>query len=133
MRFTDKFFEFPIRIYDGQTISEALEEGPQEDPLWILGDIKIPAEKVASLKWHSYFKEENGVKGAIEREEKRPGSGLPHTMVMLESGHEYVCPLNKSRFEDELNNFVEKMEANLRKIYVATEDKAGTGTDRESA
>ncbi len=114
MKFTDKFFEFPIRIYNGSTVEELMDEErehSEDSMMWIIGDMKIPNDHLPDLKWHEYFSEEDGVNGAIEREKEQKGTAFDCTMVSLRSGHEYICPWPKSKFEKKLNDFVEKMEA----------------------
>lgn len=115
-KFTDGFFAFPIKIYDGFSLRKALEEEEKEDvdaPVaadWVSGICRLPAKEVKKLSWYDGFSRERTVEQAATE-------GFDQTTVISGYG-EFVSTWNRKKFEEKLNEFMEKFREsdNQRKL-----------------
>lgn len=137
-KFTDDFFGFPIKIYDGFSLKKALEQEDKEGvdvpiPIdWIVGHVKLPAKDLHKLMWHDGFSRDRTVSDVAE-------NGFDVTTVVLEPYGEFMCTWPRKKFEEKLNEFMEKWQAakpmmpgiNLPFMYItdpATYTAPGDGT-----
>lgn len=118
-KFTDDFFTFPIKVYDGFSLKKAMEEEDRtntETPVpidWVTGMVKIPAKDLHRIMWHDGFSRERTVKEAAEE-------GFDLTIVISDIWGEFVCTWSRKKFEERLNEFVEKWRANQPQIFTYT-------------
>jgi hypothetical protein len=111
-KFTDDFFGFPIKIYDGFSLKKALEEEDKEGvdgpvPIdWIVGQVKLPAKDLHKLMWHDGFSRDRIVSDVAE-------NGFDVTIVVSDIHGEFMCTWPRKKFEDKLNEFMEKWEGNV--------------------
>jgi len=106
MKYTERFFEFPIRIYDRFTAEKAetiekMKDIPQEGD-WAAGKIKIPHNEITT--WCDYFDSTQGVDGVREE-------GFKYTLVSTEHEGCCICVWEKRKFEQKLDEYVTKYEA----------------------
>lgn len=105
MRYTDRFFEFPIRVYDRFTAEKAEKEEKINDvPLegdWAAGKARIPYDQISA--WTDYFDSTQGVNGVRE-------NGFKFTMVLTYADGAFICIWEKTKFEERLNAYAEKYE-----------------------
>ena len=105
MKFTDRFFEFPIKIYDGNSIRKminkkenlGLEEEVEEFD-WVRGRAKIPYWALDKIYYYDCFSEGRTPKDVAEE-------GFDMTTVIHESLGEFECMWKKEVFEKKLNEF----------------------------
>jgi hypothetical protein len=108
-KFTDDFFSFPIKVYDGFSLKKAMEEEEKETadgpvPIdWVMGWVKIPAKDLYKLMWHDGFSRERNVKDVADE-------GFDLTIVMSDIYGEFVCTWGRKKFETKLDEFMEKWE-----------------------
>lgn len=104
MKFTDRMFEFPIRVYDLVESKRAIEKGESTntsyDGVWAPGKTKIFLEDLES--YSDFFDNIHGIKGVKEE-------GFKNTIVFTKTG-EYICLWTKEKFEHFLNEFADKYE-----------------------
>lgn len=98
MKYTDRFFSFPIRIYDGKTIQD-IEEGGEGD--WIVGVVRMPFEDMRYSCWYDGFSRDKGVEEVSEK-------GFDATIVSNKMHGQFNCIWNRKRFEEKLNEGMEK-------------------------
>ena len=113
MKYTERFFEFPIRVYDRFTAEQALKKeesinAPDEGE-WIQGSVRISYREITV--WCDYFDSLQGVAG-VEL------TGFHSTIVWTKNEGIFICTLKKEDFEALLNAHSEKIEA-----YFDEEDK----------
>lgn len=110
-KFTDDFFGFPIKIYDGFSLKKALEEEDKEGvdgpvPIdWIVGQVRLPAKDLHKLMWHDGFSRDRTVSDVAEK-------GFDVTTVVCEPHGEFMCTWTRKKFEEKLNEFMDKWEGN---------------------
>lgn len=114
MRYTDKFFEFPIRIYDGmERLKVAIKQDKQleinpddveeEDSPWVRGTCAILPEHIISFNETMSF--EKTIDDIIKE-----GEGNM-TRIELKEDRVEVCAWPLKKFKEKLNAFVEKYNA----------------------
>jgi hypothetical protein len=111
MKFTDRFFEFPIKIYDGMSVrkmlkSEASSDIPQaiDDLGWVRGRVKLPYWALDKLFYYDSFSEGRTPEEVAE-------SGFDMTTVIHSDFGEFECMWKKEIFEKRLNDFTELYES----------------------
>jgi hypothetical protein len=104
--FTDKFFKFPIKVYDGFSVkdSERKEEdmGVPVEALWYKGWAKIPVRELEKGRfyWFDAFS-----KGAnVEKD------GMDMTIVCFDKFGNFSCVWPRELFEKKLDEFMAKWE-----------------------
>lgn len=116
-KFTDDFFTFPIKIYDGFSLKKAMEaedKDTTDEPVpidWVVGWVKLPAKDLHKMMWHEGFSRERKVEEVAEK-------GFDLTIVISEVWGEFVSTWNKKKFEEKLNEFMEKWKATLPQVNV---------------
>jgi len=106
-KFTDDFFTFPIKVYDGFSLKKAMEEEDKdatEAPVpidWVAGWVKIPARDLYKMMWHDGFSRERNVKDVAEE-------GFDLTIVVSAVWGEFVCTWSRKKFEAKLDEFMAK-------------------------
>src|SRR5688572_15377553 len=105
MTYTERFFEFPGRIYDRFATQQAMEREEKEhipmDGDWVAGKIKLPFQEITT--WSDYFDSAQGVEGVIEK-------GFQYTLIFTQNEGAYISTWKREKFETKLNEFVEKYE-----------------------
>ncbi len=116
MKYSQRWFEFPIRVYDRYTAEKAYENekkeltsGPQEGE-WVAGKLKIGHKEIAL--WADYFDSTEGVEKVLDE-------GFTSTIVWTKSDGIFICPLPKKRFEQLLDEYTDKLDA-----YMDEQEKA---------
>ena len=105
-KFTDQFFAFPIKIYDGASLKqvEDMEEANIHMEVdWISGTVKVPYKDLGDMTWQDGYS--NGRSVEEVREE-----GFDLTVVYLDRYGEFTCTWPRKKFEEKLNDFVGKQE-----------------------
>lgn len=118
MKFTDRFFEIPVRIYDRYTAEKAetqekLSDAPMDGD-WVIGHAKVPLDEIST--WSDYFDSVLGAEGATKE-------GFSDTLIFTWNVGAYICTWNKQKFEKELNIYADKYEQERRDEIGAVVDK----------
>ena len=106
-KFTDDFFGFPIKVYDGFSAKKAMEaqdKDTTDEPVpidLIAGWAKIPAKDLPKMMWHDGFSRERKVEEVAK-------NGFDLTMVFSDIYGDFVCTWTRKKFEEKLNEFMEK-------------------------
>jgi len=109
-KFTEEFFSFPMKIYDGFSVKKAMEQEDKdttEEPVpidWITGWVRIPARDLHKLMWHDGFSRERKVEEVAE-------GGFDLTIVVSDMYGEFVCTWPRKKFEAKLDEFMEKRQS----------------------
>lgn len=110
MKFTDRWFKIPVRVYDGFSVHKAimledkkLFENPEEIekpeiPDWVKGYARIPLEEITS--WIDYYSE-----GRETSEVATEGFDL--TLVETKNLGKFECTWKRDKFEEELNKYAD--------------------------
>lgn len=120
-KFTDDYFIFPIKIYDGFSLRRALDQEEKEmvdAPVpadWILGYARLSAKEFEDRRvcWYDFYSRESSVEQAAKE-------GFDQTMVVSDRYGEFGCMWPRKKFEEKLNEFMEK------RNIVTLEPKAST-------
>lgn len=98
MKYTEKFFSFPIRV---SKISFKKDENEEldMDMEWVSGKARIPFSEI--LGWYDSFSDERDVKDVAEL-------GFDITILETKSMGEFTVNLPREKFEKLLNNFYDK-------------------------
>ncbi len=111
MKYTDKWFKFPVRIYDGFSVHKAiliedkkLSDNPEEverpeEVDWVQGFARIPLYEIAS--WIDYYSEGRETSDVANE-------GFDLTMVETKTLGKYECVWKRQKFEEELNKFYDE-------------------------
>lgn len=116
-KFTEEFFMFPIKIYDGFSLKKAMKEEDSEDtkgpvPIdWIVGHVRIPAKDLPKIMWHDGFSREKSVEEVAEK-------GFDLTIVMSDIYGEFVCTWPRKKFEVRLDEFMESRQVESRSQHI---------------
>jgi hypothetical protein len=106
MKYSERFFEFPVRIYDRFEAQKAEKEEQEEktpmEGAWISGRMRMGYQDIKS--WSDYFDSIQGVEG-VEQE------GFKFTLVWANTGEIYISTWKRAKFEKELNDYVDKYES----------------------
>lgn len=106
-KFTEDFFSFPIKVYDGFSLKKAMEQEERDstdEPVpidWVVGWVKIPVRDLPKMMWHDGFSRERKV-------EEVANEGFDLTIVVTDVYGEFVCTWPRKKFEDKLNEFMVK-------------------------
>lgn len=110
MKYTDTFFKFPIKIYDGYSaltaekeedkISEETGEYSPVPVSFTVGVKAIPLDAISG--WMDVYTKEHTL-------EEVDAHGFPHTLVSTEHG-DYLCTWKRKYFEEKLNKFVQTLD-----------------------
>lgn len=104
-KFTDDFFSFPIKIYDGFSLKKAMKEEEDTDgpvPIdWIVGQVRLPAKDLHRMMWHDGFSRDRTVSDVAE-------NGFDMTSVVHDDYGEFMCTWPRKKFEQKLDEFMEK-------------------------
>lgn len=109
MTYTEEFFSFPMKIYDGVSLKKALKQ--EEDmmiPLdgeWVEGVVRLPVEEIKG--WFDVFSKGRKVE-EVERE------GFDSTIVLTYTMGEYECMWSRERFEAEADHFYDRHLADIK-------------------
>lgn len=105
--YTDGFFSFPIKIYDGFSLKKAMqEEDASDSPVdadWAAGMIKIPLKEFVKGRvfWHEGFSKDRNVEDVVKE-------GFDTTIVYAQNCGEFTCTWPIKKFEARLNAFMER-------------------------
>lgn len=106
MKFTDRFFSIPVRIYDRFSMKKTEEEEEQlnlpVEAKWTMGLHKVDYREIYS--WGDYFDSEQGI------DDVENGEGFLYTIISMIDGTTFISTLNKKDFEEKLNKYAEKYE-----------------------
>lgn len=110
MKFTEGYFAFPIKIYDGSSLGKAQKlEDIIDIPTtadWIAGMVKLPGREFIENRifWHDGFSRDRGV-------EEVASEGFDLTVVCTDLYGDFTCTWDRKKFEEKLNEFIAKYEA----------------------
>lgn len=106
MKYTDRFFEFPIRVYDRFTAQKAAVEeetaNVAQEGEWIQGLVRIPYREITV--WSDYFDSVQGIEG-VEKD------GYGACIIWTKNEGIFICTLKKKEFEKALNEHVKALES----------------------
>jgi len=100
MKYTEKFFSFPIRIYDSKSLPD-IDDGGEGD--WIVGVVRMPFEDMRYSCWYDGFSRSKEV-DEVSKE------GFDATIVSNKMHGQFNCVWNRKKFEEKLNEGMEKYE-----------------------
>jgi len=110
MAYTDKFFEFPVRVYDGrelmakmkkeESIIDAGGEIPIEDSSWVQGLCAILPEDIVG------YSESFSIEKNVDAIMKDGVGNLTH--IDLRHDRSEVCMWDVKKFKARLNKFMEE-------------------------
>lgn len=107
MKYTDLFFEFPVRIYDRFSVMRSYEKEKDldipDEGRYAPGWHKLPYSEIT--QWMDFFDSEKGVEGVEEE-------GFTETLVFTKE-ETFVCTLPRWEFEKLLNAHVDKIEKDI--------------------
>lgn len=110
MEYTDKFFEFPVKMYD---IYDAINAEKEEDKIeTATGKLqKVAIEYIVGVRGlePDDIKEYNESYGKDDDIEEVRENGFPHTIILTVRGDVYECIWNRKTFKEKLNAFVKKL------------------------
>jgi|SRR5579885_3355627 len=120
-KYTDKFFTFPIKIYDSRSLktAEQMEDANiHMDPEWISGWTRVHyKDLLQGFTWQDGYS--NGRSVDEVREE-----GFDLTIVYIEAYGEYTCTWDRKTFENKLNAFMTKHQDQIEEQEQETENAA---------
>lgn len=111
MKYTDRWFKFPVKIYDGFSVHKAimiedkkLQDNPEdidkpEIPDWVMGYARIPVNEIQC--WIDYYSEGRETSEVAEE-------GFDLTMVETKNLGKFECLWKREKFEKELDDYYEK-------------------------
>jgi hypothetical protein len=102
MVYTDDFFSFPIRVYKKEkAIDEA--ELNYSDVEWALGMARLPRVllKEQRIYWYEGFSRDRTMEDVVD-------NGFDLTIVCTEEFGEFTCGWKREKFEQKLNEFMNK-------------------------
>lgn len=106
MKFSERYFSFPVRIYDRFTMNKAEkqeeEEGTPVEGDWVAGRARFPYEDISS--WSDFYDSKQGVDGVLK-------DGYEYTLIFTYTGKAVICIWPMKKFEEKLDEYVEKLEA----------------------
>ncbi len=102
-KFTDRFFTFPIKIYDSASLIRVMEAeesmNMKMEGEWISGVARVPSKDMFDITWQDGYS--NG--RSIEEVNKE---GFDLTIVYIERYGEFTCTWPRRKFEEKLNAFM---------------------------
>ncbi len=106
MKYTERYFKFPIRVYDRFSMERAekqeeLTESPTEGE-WREGMTAVPFEEITA--WNDYFDSAQGPEG-VDNE------GFTTTIVWTKTQGCFMCTLPRPELEKRMDVYYEKWEA----------------------
>ncbi len=111
MEYTDKFFEFPVKMYD---IYDAINAEEEEDDIKTkTGKLeKVPIDYIVGVRGidPDDIKEYNESYGKDDDVNEVRKNGFPHVIVLTVRGDVYECIWDRKKFKEKLNAFVKKRE-----------------------
>lgn len=106
MKYSERFFQFPIRIYDRFSAEKAEEKEKNFDiPMegdWTEGQVKLPHDDIKS--WGDFFDSEEGIS-------KVESDGFSSCVILTQSNGVFIATITKEEFEFRLDEYVAKYEA----------------------
>lgn len=119
LKFSERYFEIPIRMYQADEIERLTEEkriagstGPI-DPDYVIGTVNICPYDI--MEWYDAFSRPRTL------DDVRDG-GFDCTRLIMKSGEYYDCVWSKKKFEARVNKFIEKIEESDPKTVVLALD-----------
>lgn len=104
MKYSDRFFEFPVRVYENTAdVDDDAEDIalPGAERAWRAGKTSIHHGQITV--WSDYFDKEQGIEGVDE-------DGFIATVVWTKADGVFICTLPKHLFEKRLNKHAEEYE-----------------------
>lgn len=112
MKHTDKFFLFPIKVYN-----EGFKDDEPEDSDWVLGYARIPLNELYDITWFDCY-----TKGKDVAEVSKKGPDL--TQIYSERFGRYICLWDRKKFESKINDYMEKLEKQITDEENKKEDES---------
>ena len=105
MKYSDRFFKIPVRIYDRFSYLQSLEEEkatnqPTEGD-WVAGYARIPLREISS--WNDYYDSKQGVEGVMQE-------GFKYTLVFTHNEGTLISIWDRKTFEDKMDEYASKVE-----------------------
>jgi hypothetical protein len=104
MKHTDKFFLFPIKARNEEFHDDDLDKSDD----WVLGYARMPINELYEITWFDCFSKGKDMADLVKK-----GSDL--TRVCSERFGHYICLWDRKKFEQKLNDYMEKLEVDLSK------------------
>lgn len=105
MKHTDKFFLFPIKAYNEEVKDDVDIDYDKE---WVLGYARLPLNELYELTWFDCFSKGKEMADLVKK-------GPDLTQVYSERFGRYICLWDRKKFEQKLNDYMEKLEIDLTK------------------
>ena len=127
MRFSERFFRFPVKIYDGVSFRRILnkelsgEADENETPDWAQGDVKLPVDGLTEIYYYEGFSPGRKPEDVINE-------GFDITMVFHPSFGDFECLWPFKKFEQKLDEFVEKYEKIVEEEHSKHDSRSSTET-----
>lgn len=118
MIYTDRFFLFPIKVYDTTLSNDKLydlgvnPESQKDEVDWVEGYCRLPYGVLNDTRLYWY---EGYSRDRTPEEVAKEGSDL--TIVITKDHGEFVCTWDRLKFERKLNEFMENNESENKRQY----------------
>lgn len=125
MKFSERFFKFPIRIYDSLSVRRAIKANQEQaltgedvliTPAWVKGYGKIPYPALGQIFYSDSFKAGRELKDVREQ-------GFDMTSIYHPDLGDFECTWNMQKFEEELDKFVDVYEAYLEELMAKEKEE----------
>ncbi len=112
MKYTERYFKIPVRIYDGFSVHKAivieekkLSDNPEnidrpETPDWVMGYARIPVSEIRY--WMDYYTEGRETGNVADE-------GFDLTLVETKNLGKFECCWERKEFEKRLDEFYDKV------------------------
>lgn len=105
MKHTDKFFLFPVKVYN-EDFNGLEEDDIAGNKEWVLGYARLPIECLYDIIWYDTYSLGKNVEDVSK-------DGCDLTGVYHERYGKFTCLLPRKKFENKLNDYIEKIEKEL--------------------
>lgn len=104
MKFTDRFFGFPIKVYNPKEEDDlGLDRGDDGSVDWVAGTVKLPMEDLRNISWYDGYDKSRDPEDVYNK-------GFDMTVVCSEVHGQFNCVWKREKFEEKLNEFMERMD-----------------------
>lgn len=119
MKHTDKFFLFPVKVYNDEIAEDEV------DPDWVLGYARIPIDQLYTITWFDTFTKGKAVSEVADK-------GCDLTKVISDKYGAYICLWPRKKFETKLNDYMDKIEKDLDNEAIKRDKEFSEGSEGQT-